>query len=108
MPGVPAATAVPAYAGIPLTPAGVAGFAVVHPGGAEVDWSRYAAKDQTLVVLDAVDDVLAAAAGLLAAGADPQTPAAVTSAGTTVNQRTSAPCWASSPPRWSRPPSSGR
>ncbi len=88
VPGVPAATAVPAYAGIPLTPAGVAGFAVVHPGGAEVDWSRYTAKDQTLVVLDAVDDVLAAAAGLLAAGADPQTPAAVTCAGTTVNQRT--------------------
>ena len=88
VPGVPAATAVPAYAGIPLTPAGVAGFSVVHPGGAEVDWSRYTAKDDTLVVLDAVDDVLAAAAGLLAAGADPQTPAAVTSAGTTVNQRT--------------------
>jgi len=88
VPGVPAATAVPAYAGIPLTPAGVAGFSVVHPGGAEVDWSRYTPKDDTLVVLDAVDDVLAAAAGLLAAGADPQTPAAVTSAGTTVNQRT--------------------
>jgi uroporphyrinogen III methyltransferase/synthase len=88
VPGVPAATAVPAYAGIPLTPAGVAAFSVVHPQGAHVDWSRYAAKDDTLVVLDSVDDVLAAASGLLAVGADPQTPAAVTSAGTTVRQRT--------------------
>ena len=88
VPGVPAATAVPAYAGIPLTPAGVSGISVVHPHGARVDWSRYVAKDDTLVVLDAVDDVLAAATGLLAAGADPQTPAAVTSAGTTVRQRT--------------------
>jgi uroporphyrinogen III methyltransferase/synthase len=88
VPGVPAATAVPAYAGVPLTPAGVAAFSVVHPHGARVDWSRYTAKDDTLVVLDRVEDVLAAAAGLLAAGADPQTPAAVTSAGTTVRQRT--------------------
>ena len=88
VPGVPAATAVPAYAGIPLTPAGVSGISVVHPHGARVDWSRYVAKDDTLVVLDAVDDVLAAATGLLAAGADPQTPAAVTPAGTTVHQRT--------------------
>jgi uroporphyrinogen III methyltransferase/synthase len=88
VPGVPPATAVPAYAGIPLTPAGVAGVCVVHPGGAEVDWSRYRAKDETLVVLDTLDDVLAAVDGLLAAGADPQTPAAVTAQGTTVNQRT--------------------
>jgi uroporphyrinogen III methyltransferase/synthase len=87
VPGVTAATAVPAYAGIPLTPAGVSGISVVHPHG-RVDWSRYTAKDDTLVVLDRVEDVLAAAAGLLAAGADPQTPAAVTSAGTTVRQRT--------------------
>jgi uroporphyrinogen III methyltransferase/synthase len=42
----------------------------------------------TLVVLDRVKDVLAAVSGLLAAGADPQTPAAVTSSGTTVRQRT--------------------
>ena len=88
VPGVTAATAVPAYAGIPLTPAGVSGLSVVHPHGGRVDWSRYTAKDDTLVVLDRVEDVLTAAAGLLAAGADPQTPAAVTSAGTTVRQRT--------------------
>jgi uroporphyrinogen III methyltransferase/synthase len=88
VPGVPAATAVPAYAGVPLTPAGVAAFSVVHPHGARVDWSRYAAKDDTLVVLDGTDGVLAAAGGLLAVGADPQTPVAVTSSGTTVQQRT--------------------
>ncbi len=88
VPGVPAATAVPAYAGIPLAPAGVSGVSVVHPHGGRVDWSRYVAKDDTLVVLDRVEDVLAAAAGLLAAGADRQTPTAVTTAGTTVRQRT--------------------
>jgi uroporphyrinogen III methyltransferase / synthase len=88
VPGVPAATAVPAYAGVPLTPAGVAAFSVVHPHGARVDWSRYAAKDDTVVVLDGTEDVLAAASGLLGVGADPQTPVAVTSCGTTVRQRT--------------------
>ncbi|MGZ4650518.1 MAG: SAM-dependent methyltransferase, partial [Kineosporiaceae bacterium] len=88
VPGVPPATAVPAYAGVPLTPAGVAAFSVIHPRGARVDWSRYAAKDDTLVVLDGVEDVLEAAAGLLAVGADPLTPVAVTSSGTTVDQRT--------------------
>jgi uroporphyrinogen III methyltransferase / synthase len=88
VPGIPAATAVPAYAGVPLTPAGVAAFSVVHPHGALVDWSRYAAKDDTLVVLDGTDGVLAAAGGLLGVGADPQTPVSVTSSGTTVQQRT--------------------
>ncbi len=88
VPGVPPATAVPAYAGVPLTPAGVAAFSVVHPRGARVDWSRYAAKDDTLVVLDGIEDVLDAAAGLLSVGADPLTPVAVTSSGTTVDQRT--------------------
>ena len=57
VPGVTSATAVPAYAGIPLTPAGVSGISVVHPHGGRVDWSRYTAKDDTLVVLDRVEDV---------------------------------------------------
>ena len=62
VPGVTSATAVPAYAGIPLTPAGVSGISVVHPHGGRVDWARYTAKDDTLVVFDRVEDVLTAAA----------------------------------------------
>ncbi|MGZ4624867.1 MAG: uroporphyrinogen-III synthase, partial [Kineosporiaceae bacterium] len=84
----PPATAVPAYAGVPLTPAGVAAFSVIHPRGARVAWSRSAAKDDALVVLDGIEDVLDAAASLLSVGADPSTPVAVTSSGTTVDQRT--------------------
>lgn len=88
VPGVSAATAVPAYAGIPLTPAGTTSVHVVHPHGAKVDWSAHAGDDATVVVLGLVDDVVDAAAGLLDAGRSPSTPVAVTSKGTTTDQRT--------------------
>jgi uroporphyrinogen III methyltransferase/synthase len=88
VPGVSAATAVPVYAGIPLTPAGVSSVHVVHPHGADVDWSAHAGPHSTVVVLGLVDDVVASAAHLLDAGRDPATPVAVTSRGTTVQQRT--------------------
>ena len=88
VPGVSAATAVPAYAGIPLTPAGTRGVHVVHPHGAEVDWSLHVDDRTTIVVLGAVEDVVEAAAGLLAAGRSARTPVAVTSRGTTMQQRT--------------------
>jgi uroporphyrinogen III methyltransferase/synthase len=88
VPGVSAVTAVPAYAGVPLTPAGVTSLNVVHPHDADVDWSRHAGPDSTVVLLGLVDDIVTAAAGLLAAGRDPGTPVAVTAGGTTVNQRT--------------------
>jgi uroporphyrinogen III methyltransferase/synthase len=88
VPGVSAATAVPAYAGIPLTPAGTLGVHVVHPHGSLVDWTAHAGAHTTVVVLGAVDDIVASAAGLLAAGRDPRTPVAVTTRGTTVQQAT--------------------
>jgi uroporphyrinogen III methyltransferase/synthase len=88
VPGVSAATAVPAYAGIALTPAGTSAVHVVHPHGVKVDWSRHVGDDATIVVLGLVDDVVDAAAGLLAAGRAPATPVAVTSKGTTTEQRT--------------------
>ncbi|NLT56240.1 MAG: bifunctional uroporphyrinogen-III C-methyltransferase/uroporphyrinogen-III synthase [Actinomycetales bacterium] len=88
VPGVSAATAVPTYAGIPLTPAGVDGLHVVHPHGTEVDWSAHAGADTTVVVLGVESDVVDSARGLLAAGRDPRTPVAVSTAGTTVRQRT--------------------
>jgi uroporphyrinogen III methyltransferase/synthase len=88
VPGVSAGTAVPAYAGIPLTPTGTLGVHVVHPHGSEVDWSVHAGPRTTVVVLGGLEDILSAAAGLLVAGRDPRTPVAVTSRGTTIEQRT--------------------
>lgn len=88
VPGVSAATAVPAYAGLPLTPAGTVGVHVVHPHGSDIDWAVHAGGRTTVVVLGGVDDVLEAASGLLGAGRDPGTPVAVTSRGTTIEQRT--------------------
>jgi len=87
VPGVSAATAVPAYAGVPLTPAGTTGVHVVHPHGVAVDWSLHAQACTTLVLLGGVEDVVDAAAGLLAAGRDPRTPVVVTCRGTTRQQR---------------------
>jgi uroporphyrinogen III methyltransferase/synthase len=88
VPGVSAATAVPAYAGIPLVPVGTAGVHVVHPHGADVDWSVHIGRHTTVVLLGAVEDIVSAAAGLLAAGGDARTPVAVTAKGTTTRQRT--------------------
>lgn len=88
VPGVSAASAVPAYAGIPLTTAGTTSVHVVHPHGAVVDWSAHTGDDVTVVVLGLVDDVVDAAAGLLGAGRAASTPVAVTSKGTTTEQRT--------------------
>jgi len=87
VPGVSAVTAVPAYAGVVLTPAGVAGIHVVQPEP-DTDWSLHAGPLTTVVVLGSVDAVVAAAAGLLAAGREGATPVAVIAEGTTVRQRT--------------------
>jgi uroporphyrinogen III methyltransferase/synthase len=88
VPGVSASTAVPAYAGVPLTPAGTLGVHVVHPHGSDVDWSVHVGAWTTVVVLGGLEDVLEAAGGLAAAGRDPRTPVSVTSRGTTIGQRT--------------------
>jgi uroporphyrinogen III methyltransferase/synthase len=87
VPGVSAALAVPAYAGVPLTPAGVSGVHIVHPHGVDVSWKQHAAAGTTVVVLGAQEDIVGAAEGLLEAGRKPQTPVVVTSHGTTVEQR---------------------
>jgi uroporphyrinogen III methyltransferase/synthase len=87
VPGVSAATAVPAYAGVPLTPPGTASVHIVHPYGVEVDWVAHAGPDTTIIVLGLLDDFVAAAEGLLEAGRKPQTPVVVTAQATTVHQR---------------------
>jgi uroporphyrinogen III methyltransferase/synthase len=87
VPGVSAVAGVPAYAGIPLTTRQQRDVAVVRAGDAKTDWSLYAGH-QTLVVLAAGEALPEVAAGIIAAGRDPQTPAALTAAGTTTEQVT--------------------
>src|SRR5882672_5835736 len=90
VPGVSAAVAAPAYAGIPLTHRGVASsFAVVtgHEGcgktRAGVDWARLATAVDTLVVLMGVAALPRIAQELIAHGRAPQTPVALVRWGTT-------------------------
>lgn len=91
IPGVTSAVAVPAYAGIPVTHRGLArSFAVItgSDSGAGEDhaWAALA-KIDTLVVLMGAARLGAVAGELLAAGRDPETPAAAISNGTLPNQR---------------------
>jgi uroporphyrin-III C-methyltransferase len=91
VPGVSSATAVPAYAGIPLTHRGVASsFAVVTAStapGREVDLQRASAAVDTLVVLMAAGKLDQVCAELIAGGRSPDESAAVIERGTTVDQR---------------------
>ncbi|MFQ5409557.1 MAG: uroporphyrinogen-III C-methyltransferase, partial [Anaerolineales bacterium] len=87
VPGVTAAVAVPACAGIPLTQRGVArSFAVVTAHTRDGALPELPRAD-TLVVLMAVKPLRALVAALLAQGRPRTTPAAVIAAGTTPRQR---------------------
>jgi uroporphyrinogen III methyltransferase/synthase len=88
VPGVPSASAVPAYAGIPLTTKGAREVRVVNVGDAKIDWSSYDDDGATLVLLAAVRTLESVAAGLIEAGRAKDTPVAVTSLGTTTSQQT--------------------
>jgi uroporphyrinogen III methyltransferase/synthase len=84
VPGVPPATAVPAYAGIPLNTEGNSEVRVIH--AAEV--SRVSAGPGTLVVLGAEAGPADLGKMLVAAGWPETTPFAVTWNGTTTAQQT--------------------
>jgi len=92
VPGISAAVAAPAYAGIPLTHRGVASsFAVVTgnecaKGRDRVDWARLATAVDTLVVLMGVAALPRIARELLAHGRAPDTPVALVRWGTTERQ----------------------
>jgi uroporphyrinogen III methyltransferase/synthase len=88
VPGVSAISAVPAYAGVPLTDAKTRAIHVIHPAQAGVDVSGATDSDVTAVLLGTPDGVVAALNALLDAGRDPQTPVILTEQGTTVEQRT--------------------
>jgi uroporphyrinogen III methyltransferase/synthase len=95
VPGVSAAVAVPACAGIPVTHRGVASsFAVVtghedeDKAESSVDWAAVADAVDTLVVLMGLHDLPAISRALLAAGRAPDTPVALVRWGTTDAQQT--------------------
>ena len=88
VPGVSSMSAVPAYAGIPLTSAKHREVRVVNVAEGSVDWSVVAAGNATLVLLSATGVIAEVAKALVAAGRDESTPIALTQQGTTTSQRT--------------------
>ena len=83
VPGVPAGTAVPAYAGVPLGSAHVE--ADVRQG---VDWARLAASPGLIVLHATAAHLTDVASALTMNGVPAQTPVAVTTNGTFTTQRT--------------------
>jgi uroporphyrinogen III methyltransferase/synthase len=95
VPGVSAAHAVPAYAGIPVTHRGMAAqvtFVTGHEDPerpeSQLDWSALASTPGTLVFLMGVRTLGANAARLIEHGMSPLTPAAVIASGSLAHQRT--------------------
>jgi len=93
VPGITAANACAGYAGIPLTHRGLANsvqFITGHACGDEplqLDWASYAQPDTTLVVYMGLKHLSQIAAGLITAGRDAETPAAIIEDGTLPTQR---------------------
>jgi len=106
VPGVSAALAVPAYAGVPPTAADAASSVTVAgatcSAGADpvqaADWRELGAATGTVVLLGDCGGVGKAATRLLEQGRAGNTPVAVIAAGTTALQRTVVPRWI----RWRR------
>ncbi len=93
VPGVTSASAVPSYAGIPITQRGIASsLAVVASHNVEsaeqVDWLHLAHGADTLVLLMGVETLPYIVERLLAAGRAPETPVAVIERGTHPMQHT--------------------
>ncbi|MGC8480063.1 MAG: uroporphyrinogen-III C-methyltransferase [Acidimicrobiales bacterium] len=94
VPGVSASTAVPAYAGIPVTHRGVSkGYLVItgHEGGGVTsshEWQAIARSGLTVVVLMGAARRREIAEYLIAGGMAPSTPVTVVMCGTTSRQKT--------------------
>jgi uroporphyrin-III C-methyltransferase len=87
VPGVSAASAVPALAGIPLTHRGVSAQVTLVSGqradGSELDYEELARTSGTLVVFMGLATIPRIARGLIEHGKDPATPAAIVARGST-------------------------
>ncbi|MCU0265334.1 MAG: bifunctional uroporphyrinogen-III C-methyltransferase/uroporphyrinogen-III synthase [Actinomycetia bacterium] len=88
VPGVSVVTAVPTYAGLPLSGGRDGEVRVVDAARAGVDWARHCDPHVTLVLLGALGVLGDVAAALVAAGRPASTPVAITRAGTTTAQTT--------------------
>jgi uroporphyrinogen III methyltransferase / synthase len=88
VPGVSAVSAVPAYAGIPLTSSSSPAVHVISANDRAVDWSASATESVTVVLLGSPDDLAGALGKLLAAGRPESSPVALTERGTTIRQST--------------------
>jgi len=88
VPGVATVTAVPSYAGVPLTSKTAREVRVIDASDPRVDWSSYASKSATLVLINAAGLVAEVADQLIVAGMDPGTEVATTWAGCTTEQQT--------------------
>ncbi len=88
VPGVSSVTAVPAYAGVPLTSTSSTGLLVVAAGDRKAQLGAAVDPGVTVVVLGPADRAATTLEWLHAAGRDGSTPVAVTERGTTIEQRT--------------------
>ena len=90
VPGVTSVTAVPAYAGIPLTDKKSHAVHVVDAGpeAPEPDWATLASTPGTLVLLNCVRSIGKVAGALIEHGRKPETPIALTADGTSRQQHT--------------------
>jgi uroporphyrinogen III methyltransferase/synthase len=87
VPGISSISAVPTYAGVPLTNKAHREYSVVSVGDSTINWAEHATED-TLVLLSAVARIGEVAAGLVEAGRKADTPVAMTRVGTTTEQTT--------------------
>ncbi|MBI4796643.1 MAG: uroporphyrinogen-III C-methyltransferase, partial [Deltaproteobacteria bacterium] len=94
VPGVTAAVAVPAYAGIPVTHRGLASLVTFITGhedptkeASAIPWNVLAKTQGTLVFLMGVKNLADNCRRLVEGGRSPETPAAVIEKGTTLEQR---------------------
>jgi uroporphyrin-III C-methyltransferase len=91
VPGVSSIAAVPGAADIPVThrglSTGVVALTARDRDGNGIDFERFAGMKETLLVFMGLEALPSIAAGLLAHGADPRTPAAVVSRGTLPDQQ---------------------
>ncbi|NQT47598.1 MAG: uroporphyrinogen-III C-methyltransferase [Chloroflexi bacterium] len=95
VPGVSSATAVPAYAGIPVTHRGLASYFTVVTGHEDVSkaetsipWDNLASRGGTLVILMGVENLSDIADKLVGGGRSPSTPVAAITEGTWPSQQT--------------------